>query len=129
MQTIAQAVRDGVQEEEIHQAQSKLASRLVRGNERPYGRMRSLGYSWVYLRQYRSLEEELARLRAVNRDQLVALMEQYDLKQATIVALGPLAELSSADSEGVQASAAVSASRPDSASGAAEPGFSLRGLP
>jgi len=92
-QTIQEAVRDGVRDEEIRQAQSKLASRLVRGNERPYGRMRSLGYSWVYLRQYRSVEEELARLRAVNRDQLVALVEQYDLSRATVVALGPIAEL------------------------------------
>jgi len=129
MQTIAQAVRDGVQEEEIHQAQSKLASRLVRGNERPYGRMRSLGYSWVYLQQYRSLEEELARLRAVQRDQLVALMEQNDLEHATIVALGPLAELSCGDSEGARGGAAVSASRADPASNPAQPGFSLRGLP
>jgi len=86
------AWRDGIGEDEIAQAQSKLASRWVRGNERPHGRMQSLGYRWVYLREYRSVDEELARLRAVNREQLHQLLEQYNLLEPTIVALGPLTE-------------------------------------
>ncbi|GBD36613.1 putative zinc protease [bacterium HR36] len=93
LETFRTAVRQGITEEEIRQAQSKLASRLVRGNERPQGRMRSLGYTWIYQHEYRSVDEELGRLRAVKREHLSQLLEQYNLLEPTIVALGPLAEL------------------------------------
>lgn len=96
LQVFRETVNRGVTAEEMAQAQSKLASRLVRGNERPHGRMRSLGYTWVYLREYRSVDEELARLRAVNRQQLGQLLEQFNLLEPTIVALGPLPELAGA---------------------------------
>ncbi|MDW8222930.1 MAG: pitrilysin family protein [Gemmatales bacterium] len=95
LETFRQVAQESVTEEEVAQAQSKLASRWVRGNERPQGRMRSLGYSWVYLHEYRSVDEELARLRAVTPQQIRAFLEQYNLLEPTVVALGPLTELAS----------------------------------
>jgi len=43
----------------VKQARSKVLSRLVRGSERPKGRMMALGMNWTYQHQYRSVDDEL----------------------------------------------------------------------
>ena len=46
--------KDGITEEELQQAKSKILSRVVRGSERPHGRMHALGMAWTYLGKYRT---------------------------------------------------------------------------
>jgi predicted Zn-dependent peptidase len=84
---------DGITEQEMKLAQAKLASRVVRGNERPMGRMASLGFSWHYLGEYRTADDDLAAIDAVTLKDMRALLDAYPIDQPTVVALGPVAKL------------------------------------
>ena len=82
--------RDGITEEELQQAKSKILSRVVRGSERPMGRMQAIGMAWTYLHEYRTVDDELKAFDAVNRVQIRELLDRYPLDQTTTFALGPL---------------------------------------
>jgi predicted Zn-dependent peptidase len=84
---------EGVTEEELAVAKSKILSRVVRGSERPMGRMQALGMGWTYLKTYRSVDEELANFDAVTLKDIRTVLDQYPFDQQTVLALGPLAEL------------------------------------
>ncbi len=84
---------DGVTPAEIQQAKNKVMSRMVRGSERPMGRLQAVGSMWTYLRTYRSVDEELARYEAVTLDTIRTVLEQYPPTKVTTLALGPLTEL------------------------------------
>jgi predicted Zn-dependent peptidase len=84
---------EGLSDEEIALAKSKLASRIVRGNERPMGRMQSLGFNWIYLKRQRTVDEDLAAIEAVDRAQMLRLLDEHPVNEPTIVALGPLKAL------------------------------------
>ncbi|MGQ0633142.1 MAG: M16 family metallopeptidase [Planctomycetaceae bacterium] len=85
--------RRGITADELEQARNKVASRIVLRSERPMGRLASLGHNWLYRREYRSVTDDLATLRAITRDDLHALLERYPLAQTTISAVGPLESL------------------------------------
>jgi predicted Zn-dependent peptidase len=82
--------QDGITEEELQQAKSKILSRVVRGAERPGGRMQSLGMSWTYLHKYRSVEEEIESFDAVTLKSIRKVLDRYPLDETTTLALGPL---------------------------------------
>jgi predicted Zn-dependent peptidase len=84
---------EGVTEEELAVAKSKILSRVVRGSERPMGRMQALGMGWTYLKTYRSVDEELANFDAVTLKDIRTVLDQYPFDQQTVLALGPLAKL------------------------------------
>jgi predicted Zn-dependent peptidase len=84
---------EGLTEQELRVAKSKIGSRIVRGNERPMGRMQSLGFLWTYLRTYRTLDEELALLDRVTLADLRQLLDEYPITEPTIAALGPCEKL------------------------------------
>jgi predicted Zn-dependent peptidase len=88
-----QAQEEGVTEEELQQAKSKILSRVVRGSERPMGRMQALGMTWTYLHTYRSVDDELNAFRAVTRKKIRQVLDRYPLEQMTTFALGPLDKL------------------------------------
>jgi predicted Zn-dependent peptidase len=85
--------QDGVSEEELAVAKSKILSRVVRGSERPMGRMQALGMGWTYLRTYRSVDEELANFDAVTLKDIRAVLDRYPFDKLTVLALGPLGKL------------------------------------
>ena len=85
---------DGITAEELQQAKSKILSRVVRGSERPMGRMQAIGMAWTYLRQYRSVDDELKAFDAVTLETIREVLDQYPIDQVTTLALGPLKELS-----------------------------------
>ena len=58
--------KDGLSAEELQQAKSKVLSRVVRGSERPMGRLQALGMAWTYLGKYRSVDDELNAFEAVD---------------------------------------------------------------
>jgi predicted Zn-dependent peptidase len=84
---------EGVTPEEVQQAKNKVMGRMVRGSERPMGRMQAVGSLWTYLRTYRTVDEELSRYEAVTLDSIRAIQEQYPLTKVTTLALGPLTAL------------------------------------
>jgi predicted Zn-dependent peptidase len=87
---------EGVTAAELTQAKSKILSRVVRGSERPMGRMQALGMSWTYLRAYRSVDEELGAYEAVSLKDIRAVLDRYPFERLTVVGLGPLSELAAA---------------------------------
>ncbi|HZZ77754.1 MAG TPA: pitrilysin family protein [Gemmataceae bacterium] len=84
---------EGVSDEELAVAKSKILSRVVRGSERPMGRMQALGMGWTYLKTYRSVDEELANFDAVTLKDIRTVLDKYPFDQLTVLALGPLAGL------------------------------------
>ena len=93
MDVLHEVQRDGITEEELQQAKSKILSRVVRSSERPMGRMQAIGMSWTYLRQYRSVDDELKAFDAVTLDKVRELLDSYPLDRVTTFALGPLETL------------------------------------
>jgi predicted Zn-dependent peptidase len=90
---LAAVQRDGITAEELHQAKSKIGSRVVRGNERPGGRMQAIGAAWTYLGEYRTVDDELKAFDAVTVSAIREVLDRYPLDQVTELALGPLKEL------------------------------------
>jgi predicted Zn-dependent peptidase len=84
---------NGISDEELHQARSKVLSRVVRGSERPKGRMMALGMNWIYQHGYRSVDDDLRAYEAVTLDANRRVLEHYPLDRTTTLALGPLAQL------------------------------------
>jgi predicted Zn-dependent peptidase len=84
-----QKVKDDLKEDEVERAKKKIASSLVLQGEVPLGRMRSIGGQWIYNKQYRSLELDMATVRAVTRDSLLDLMRDFPFDPMTTVTLGP----------------------------------------
>jgi predicted Zn-dependent peptidase len=78
-----------LKDDEIERAKNKIASSLVLQGEVPLGRMRSIGSQWIYNKQYRSLELDMATLTSVTRDSLQDLLREFPFDPMTIVSLGP----------------------------------------
>jgi predicted Zn-dependent peptidase len=85
--------RHSIRFEELEQARNKVASRIVLSGERPMGRLSSLGGNWMYRKEYRTIEDDLADLRAVSLEDVRELLDKYPLGQTTVAGIGPLAEL------------------------------------
>ena len=51
--------------------------------------MRSIGSQWIYNREYRSLEKDMATLMSVDTKSLRRLMEDFPFDPMTVVSLGP----------------------------------------
>jgi predicted Zn-dependent peptidase len=90
---LRQAQRDGVSQAELSQAKSKILSRVVRGSERPGGRMSALGMSWTYLGEYRSVDDELKAYEAVSLKKIRQVLDKYPFDDMVTLALGPLKKL------------------------------------
>jgi predicted Zn-dependent peptidase len=93
MEVLGTVQRDGVTEDELNQARNKMLSRVVRGGERPKGRMIALGMSWTYQKQYRSVDDELKAYEAVTTKTIREVLDRYPLDLVSVLALGPLKEL------------------------------------
>lgn len=93
---------NGISDEELHQARSKVLSRVVRGSERPKGRMMALGMNWIYQHGYRSVDDDLRAYEAVTLDAIRCVLDRYPLDHATTLALGPLAQLQRPGVNGVR---------------------------
>jgi predicted Zn-dependent peptidase len=91
--------RHGITEQELQTAKSKLGSRVVRGNERPKGRMQAIGMTWAYLQEYRTVDDELKAFDAVDLKQVREVLERYPITRLTTLALGPLEKLNGATGE------------------------------
>jgi predicted Zn-dependent peptidase len=99
-QVLADVRRDGITEEELLQAKSKILSRVVRGSERPMGRMQAIGMSWAYLHEYRSMDDELKAFDAVTLHTIREVLDRFPIDHTTTLALGPLANLAAPETNG-----------------------------
>ncbi|TMQ34115.1 MAG: insulinase family protein [Planctomycetota bacterium] len=92
--------KEGITEKELQQAKSKIGSRVVRGSERPMGRMQAIGMAWTYLHQYRSVDDDLKSFDAVTLESIREVLDRYPIDGVTTLALGPLEKLSLPPSNG-----------------------------
>ncbi len=83
----------GIRTDELEQARSKMLSRVVRGNERPKGRMQAIGMGWTYQHEYRSVDDDLRAYRGVTLKDVRAVLDRFPLDRVTTLGLGPLAKL------------------------------------
>jgi predicted Zn-dependent peptidase len=94
-QIFADAQSQGVTEEELAQAKSKLRSNVVLHAERPANRLFSVGNNWLQRRQYRTVRETVRCYEAVTCADVAAVLARYPLTPHTTVAVGPLKTLPS----------------------------------
>ena len=90
---LAEVQKDSITEDELRQAKSKIASRVVRGSERPMGRMSAIAASWGYTGEYRDVDTELKNFDAVTLADIRAYLDRYPIDKSTVIAFGPLKEL------------------------------------
>ncbi len=82
-------MRDGIAEGELAKAKNKVLSALVLKNELPMGRLVDLGFNWMYLGEYRSIEEDVESVKAVEVEHVNHLIREIDLGRYTQYSLGP----------------------------------------
>ena len=87
------ATREGITLKELEQAKNKTKSHAVISSERPMRRLRSVGGNWIQHGEYHSLRDELDQISAVTLDDVMQLLHDYPLDQATTVAIGPRDDL------------------------------------
>jgi predicted Zn-dependent peptidase len=81
--------RDGVAEDELRKAKNKILSALVIKNELPMGRLVDLGSNWIYLEQYRTIEDDISAIKTVTLDDIHPLIEKLIPGDFTQFSIGP----------------------------------------
>lgn len=80
----------GITEVELETAKNKMLSSLTIQCEQPMGRLVSLGFNWVYNKQYRSVRQDIDAIGAITLDDISELQEQLKPGRFTMLSLGPL---------------------------------------
>jgi predicted Zn-dependent peptidase len=83
----------GVTDQELDQAKSKINSRVVLSSERPRGRLFTVGANWVHRHEYRSVKDDLATVDAITPAEIARVLKQYPLTMSTTVTVGPAADV------------------------------------
>ena len=90
---LAKMQADGVSEDELVRARTKLASRVVMDGESTNRRMLALIDSWLSLGELETLADVVAKVEAVRTTDIRALLDRQPLTEnQVVVALGPVAE-------------------------------------
>ena len=82
-------VKTDLTDAEVERAKNKIASGIVLEGEVPMGRLRAIAGQWLYNKDYRSLEQDMQTLLAIDADALRRLMLDFPFEPMTIVSLGP----------------------------------------
>ncbi len=82
-------MQDGIRDNELIANKNKIASALTLHGELPMGRLVPLGFDWTYRHENIPLAEELLLLEKVSRDDVMTVLEQYQMASFTIQGLGP----------------------------------------
>ncbi len=80
---------DGITADELRTSQNKVLSALTIKSELPMGRLVSLGLNWVYLKEYRSVADDIQSIRDVTIDDVNAIISEFNPRQYTRLAIGP----------------------------------------
>lgn len=88
-EVIAQAQSDGLTQEELDRARSKIKSRVVLSNERPRSRLFSVGVNWIQRQEYRTAREDLEALDAVTLADVRRVLDRFPLTAGTTLTVGP----------------------------------------
>lgn len=98
---LADVQRDNITPDELKLAKTKIASRVVRGSERPMGRMQAIAAAWSYTGEYRDVDTELTNYDAVTLEDVRAYLDKYPVDRTTAVAFGPAPNLDGIEGKAV----------------------------
>ena len=84
---------EGPTDAELAAAKNKTASGATLKGELPMGRLSAVGFDWLYRNEYVPLAEQIEQLFAVTRDEVAAVLREYDMTAFTSLALGPVEAL------------------------------------
>jgi len=90
---LADVQKASISEDELKQAKSKILSRVVRGSERPMGRMQAIASAWSYTGEYRDVDTELKNFDAVSLKDVRTYLDRYPIDRSTVIAFGPVKKL------------------------------------
>ena len=90
---IAKACAEGLSATEVERAKRRLSSAMVLGAETPMGRLRPIGFDWIYRAEEKSSDDSLKLLLDVSVDDVNRVLEARPFERASVVALGPLEQL------------------------------------
>lgn len=90
---LADVQKASITDEELKQAKSKILSRVVRGSERPMGRMQAIASAWSYTGEYRDVDTELRNFDAVSLKDVRSYLDRYPVDKPTAIAFGPVKKL------------------------------------
>lgn len=76
-------------EDELERAKTKLASRLVLQGESSLRRLMSMGSGWTYREDFQTLEQEVAKIKAVTKADILACLKEYSFEPRTKVFMLP----------------------------------------
>jgi predicted Zn-dependent peptidase len=79
----------GIGQQELERAKNKIISALVIRDEVPMGRLIDIAMNWLYLGQYRTIEQEVRDLRSVTVEDINRLIKELDLRRFTSYVLRP----------------------------------------
>ena len=79
----------GITEDELRTAKNKILSALVIKNELPMGRLVDVGFNWIYLKEYRTVEDDINAIKAVAVDDVNSLIEHFNPGDFTQLSIGP----------------------------------------
>ncbi len=76
-------------EEDLKRAKTKLGTALVLHGESTMRRLIAIGSDWLYRKKYHLLEEELAEIKRITKEDIYAMLERYSFEPTTSVKLVP----------------------------------------
>ncbi|HUO08539.1 MAG TPA: pitrilysin family protein [Phycisphaerae bacterium] len=82
-------LKEGLAAEEVQRSKNKIETGTVLQGESTLARMRGLASRWTYNREYRSLEEDLAKLESITRQSMTEVAAGSGFGPMTITTLGP----------------------------------------
>ncbi|HJN09810.1 MAG TPA: pitrilysin family protein [Pirellulaceae bacterium] len=85
--------QNGITEDELERAKSKVCSSIVLRAERSANRMFGVGSGWLQRREYTTVRESVDRYKAVTVADIVAVVEKHPYTTNTTVVVGPLTDL------------------------------------
>ncbi len=88
-----EAERQGLRDEELELAKSKVCAHVVLRSERPSNRLFAVGNNWIHRQTYQTVKETVDAYQAVTMDDVRRTLEQYPLTAGTTVSIGPLREV------------------------------------
>ena len=80
---------DSITDDDLLRVRSRVATSATLAGEQPAGRMRRLGHVWMYFNEYRSLDDELARINAVTIEDLKRVATNWPLEPTLTATLRP----------------------------------------
>jgi predicted Zn-dependent peptidase len=86
---LQKVVKEGLTDDEIQRSKNKIESGTVLQGESPLGRMRGLASRWIYNKEYRSLEEDLAKLESITKKEMQSIANDSAFTPMTLTTLGP----------------------------------------